>query len=91
MLALGGGTSPSQCQESRQEADDEQGAQKRTLYRFSFHWTLLLLSHFSRVRLCVTPEMAAHQVPPGQGLCAQAWKPSSQHAREKRGVAGLFS
>ena len=25
---------------------------------------LLLLSHFSRVRLCVTPEMAAHQAPP---------------------------
>ena len=25
---------------------------------------LLLLSHFSRVRLCVTPETAAEQVPP---------------------------
>ena len=25
---------------------------------------LLLLSHFSRVRLCATPEMAAHQAPP---------------------------
>ena len=25
---------------------------------------LLLLSRFSRVRLCATPEMAAHQVPP---------------------------
>ena len=25
---------------------------------------LLLLSHFSRVRLCVTPETAAHQAPP---------------------------
>ena len=24
---------------------------------------LLLLSHFSRVRLCVTPETAAHQAP----------------------------
>ena len=24
---------------------------------------LLLLSHFSRVRLCVTPQMAAHQAP----------------------------
>ena len=23
-------------------------------------------------------------------LCAQAWKPSSQHAGEKRGVAGLL-
>ena len=27
---------------------------------------------------------------PGQVLCAQAWKPSSQHAGEKRGVAGLL-
>ena len=24
------------------------------------------------------------------GLCAQAWKPGSQHAGEKRGVAGLL-
>ena len=24
---------------------------------------LLLLSHFSRVRLCATPQMAAHQAP----------------------------
>ena len=23
-------------------------------------------------------------------ICAQAWKPSSQHAGEKRGVAGLL-
>ena len=31
---------------------------------FQQHWMdllLLLLSHFSRVRLCATPEMAAHQ------------------------------
>ena len=28
---------------------------------------LLLLSHFSRVRLCATPEMAAHQAPPSLG------------------------
>ena len=27
-------------------------------------WLLLLLSHFSRVRLCATPQMAAHQAPP---------------------------
>ena len=26
--------------------------------------SLLLLSHFSRVRLCMTPQMAAHQAPP---------------------------
>ena len=29
---------------------------------------LLLLSHFSRVRLCGTPEMAAHQAPPSLGF-----------------------
>ena len=29
---------------------------------------LLLLSHFSRVRLCVTPEMAVHQAPPSLGF-----------------------
>ena len=30
---------------------------------YSFYPLLLLLSHFSRVWLCVTPETAAHQVP----------------------------
>ena len=29
---------------------------------------LLLLSHFSCVRLCATPEMAAHQAPPVPGI-----------------------
>ena len=29
---------------------------------------LLLLCHFSRVRLCATPETAAHQVPPSLGF-----------------------
>ena len=29
---------------------------------------LLLLSSFSRVRLCATPEMAAHQAPPSLGF-----------------------
>ena len=33
--------------------------------------TLLLLSRFSRVRLCVTPEMAAHQAPPALGFSRQ--------------------
>ena len=32
---------------------------------------LLLLSHFSRVRLCVTPEMAAHQAPLSLGFSRQ--------------------
>ena len=29
---------------------------------------LLLLSHFSRVRPCATPETAAHQAPPVPGI-----------------------
>ena len=32
---------------------------------------LLLLSRFSSVRLCVTPEMAAHQAPPSLGFSRQ--------------------
>ena len=49
---------------------------------------LLLLSHFSRVRLCVTPEMAAHQAPPSLGFSRQGhWSglpfPSPVHESEK--------
>ena len=49
---------------------------------------LLLLSHFSRVRLCVTPEMAAHQAPPSLGFSRQEyWSglpfPSPMHESEK--------
>ena len=43
-------------------------------YRFYFTSSdllLLLLSPFSRVRLCVTPEMAAHQAPPSLGFSRQ--------------------
>ena len=32
---------------------------------------LLLLSRFSRVRLCATPEMAAQQAPPSLGFSRQ--------------------
>ena len=32
-----------------------------------YNGVLLLLRHFSRVRLCVTPETAAHQSPPSLG------------------------
>jgi len=49
---------------------------------------LLLLSHFSHVRLCETPEMAAHQAPPTLGLSRQEhWSglpfPSPMHESEK--------
>ena len=44
--------------------------------RFLPIWTnllllLLLLSRLSRVRLCETPEMAAHQAPPSLGFSRQ--------------------
>ena len=34
---------------------------------------LLLLSRFSRVRLCATPETAAHQAPPSMGFARQEY------------------
>ena len=36
-----------------------------------FNPMLLLLSHFSRVRLCATPQTAAHQAPPSLGFSRQ--------------------
>ena len=49
---------------------------------------LLLLSHFSRVRLCATPETAAQQAPPSLGFSKQEhWSglpfPSPRHESEK--------
>ena len=49
---------------------------------------LLLLSRFSRVRLCATPEMAAHQAPLSLGFSRQEhWSglpfPSQMHESEK--------
>ena len=46
---------------------------------------LLLLSHFSHVRLCATPEMAAHQAPLSLGFSRQEhWSglPSSSPMHE---------
>ena len=49
---------------------------------------LLLLSRFSRVQLCATPLMAAHQAPPSLGFSRQEhWSglpfPSPMHESEK--------
>ena len=49
---------------------------------------LLLLSRFSRVRLCVTPETAAHQVPTSLAIFRQEhWSgspfPSPMHESKK--------
>ena len=48
----------------------------------------ILLSHFSCVQLCVTPQTAAHQAPPSQGFSRQEhWSglpfPSPMHESEK--------
>ena len=53
-----------------------------------FIWLLLLLSRFSRVRLCATPETEAHQAPPPLGFFRQEhWSglpfPSPMHESEK--------
>ena len=58
---------------------------------FFFHLRLLLLlllSHFSRVRLCVTQWTTAHQAPPSLGFSRQEhWSglpfPSPMHESEK--------
>ena len=54
----------------------------------AFKGLLLLLSHFSRVRLCVTSWTAAHQAPPSLGFSRQEhWSglplPSPMHESEK--------
>ena len=56
--------------------------------KWQFNMLLLLLSRFSRVRLCVTPETAAHQAPPSLGFSRQEhWSglpfPSPVHESEK--------
>ena len=48
---------------------------------------LLLLSHFSRVRLCVTPQTATYQATPSLGFSRQEhWSglPPKQHVKEQR-------
>ena len=67
---------------------------RRILYQLSYMGSpsssmlLLLLSRFSRVRLCATPETAAHQAPPSLGFSRQEyWSglpfPSPVHESEK--------
>ena len=50
---------------------------------------LLLLSRFSRVRLCVTPETAAHQAPPSLGFSRQEyWSGVPLPSPERRHIDG---
>ena len=64
--------------------------QKTVLVWQPFWWTrFLLLSDFSRVWLCATPETAAHQAPPSLGFSRQEhWSglpvPSPVHESKKR-------
>ena len=56
-------------------------------FKLLYSLALLLLSHFSRVRLCATPETAAHQAPPSLGFSRQEhWSglpfPSPMHESE---------
>ena len=51
-------------------------------------WNMLLLSRFSRIRLCATPSTAAHQAPPSLGFsrqqhCSGLPFPSPMHESEK--------
>ena len=67
---------------------ESKGKRKKKIFFWFQKAALLLLSHFSRVRLCATPEMAAHQVPPSLGLSRQEyWSglpfPSPMHESEK--------
>ena len=50
---------------ARVQAGGERSGQDKLL--------LLLLSHFSRVRLCATPQTAAHQAPPSLGFSRQEY------------------
>ena len=56
--------------------------------KHQYSMLLLLLSRFSRVRLCATPQTAAHQAPPSLGFSRQEhWSglpfPSPMHESEK--------
>ena len=74
---------------SKITADDDCSYEiKRLLLLGRKATTNLLLSRFSRVRLCATPEMAAHQAPPSLGFSRQEyWSglpfPSLIHESEK--------
>ena len=57
-------------------------------FEINYTLSLLLLSHFSHVRRCATPYMAAHLAPPSLGFSRQEhWSglpfPSPMHESEK--------
>ena len=55
------------------------------------HWLLLLLSHFSRVRLCATPQTATHQALPSLGFSRQEHRSGLPFPSPKNtGVSSYF-
>ena len=67
---------------------ESQHARPPCLYGVLLLLLLLLLSRFSRVRLCATPETAAHQAPPALGFSRpEHWSglpfPPPMHESEK--------
>ena len=62
---------------------ESQHARPPCLYGVLLLLLLLLLSRFSRVRLCATPETAAHQAPPSLGFWSELPFPSPIHESEK--------
>ena len=68
---------------------EQQGEHQKAVRRYQCkEMLLLLLSHFSHVRICVTPQTAAHQDPPSLGFSTQEhWSglpfPSPMHESEK--------
>ena len=75
-----GVSSPSPLQEIFPTQETNQGLlhYRQILYQLSYHGSpvytyneSLLLSRFSRVRLCATPYTAAHQAPPSLGFSKQ--------------------
>ena len=64
----------------------------RILYHFITQEALAMLSHFSRVQLCATPQTAAHQAPPSLEFSRQEhWSglpfPSPMHEKSESEVA----
>ena len=47
--------------------------QHRTIFIEKISLSVMLLSHFSRVRLCATPWTAAYQAPPSMGFSRQEY------------------
>ena len=69
--------SESWCKQAKNKVVKHACAKQREKGESVISTLLLLLSHFSRVRLCVTPQTAAHQAPP--------WSQNKETIRSKEG------